>query len=542
MKQLFIIIIVLFSVNVFAQNVGIGTTAPTDQLHTTGAVRLQKYGGPTTRLLQIDSAGRLVATSAGAIFSNVSPFAISDNGCATGVGITSTITVTGMPTAIISSKIAVRVNITHPFVGDLKIYLFPPTGNVLTLADNNGGAGNDFTNTIFTDLATSSISTGVAPFTGHYKPMGVVAGCNIATPAISNFFTIGFGSVVPNGNWTLKVFDASGSDIGTLNSWSISFSGPESITTADENNFIPKLVGGNFIASNIFQPAGSTNIGIGTQTPSDPLTVQTASGVAGITHTDGTVALKTIVNSSGGFFGTTTNHPFYLLSNGSTKVTILSNGNVGIGNVTPTTAGLVVNKVVGNTNAVFGSATTGVSIQTNYPGIGFNTYYNAGSFNIASGGAGYIGVDPSNSKIILSNSGGIAAANAATALQDKMWIEYDGTVSMGSSNLNAENNTLGSGYKLKVFGKIISEEVRVQLKTAWPDYVFEKNYKKLSLTELEKFLEKNKHLPNIPSAKEIETDGQHLGEIQRKMLEKIEELSLYVIELKKEIDILKIKN
>ena len=61
------------------------------------------------------------------------------------------------------------------------------------------------------------------------------------------------------------------------------------------------------------------------------------------------------------------------------------------------------------------------------------------------------------------------------------------------------------------------------------------------MEELEKYVDENKHLPNIPSAKEIEKDGQHLGEIQRKMLEKIEELSLYVIELKKEIDILKKK-
>ncbi len=115
----------------------------------------------------------------------------------------------------------------------------------------------------------------------------------------------------------------------------------------------------------------------------------------------------------------------------------------------------------------------------------------------------------------------------------------DGTVYLGSNNLDNENLNIGSGYKLRVFGKIIGEEVRVQLKNAWPDYVFEKDYKRLSLSDLEKFVNENKHLPNMPSAKEIERDGQHLGEMQRKMLEKIEELSLYVIELKKEIDLLK---
>ncbi len=115
----------------------------------------------------------------------------------------------------------------------------------------------------------------------------------------------------------------------------------------------------------------------------------------------------------------------------------------------------------------------------------------------------------------------------------------DGTVYMGSSNLDNENLNLGTGYKLRVFGKIISEEVRVQLKNAWPDYVFENNYKKLSLNELEQFVKENKHLPNIPSAKEIEKDGQMLGDLQRKMMEKIEELSLYIIDQNKAIEALK---
>ncbi|NOU38138.1 MAG: hypothetical protein HOO89_05450 [Ferruginibacter sp.] len=222
--------------------------------------------------------------------------------------------------------------------------------------------------------------------------------------------------------------------------------------------------------------------------------------------------------------------------------TLYNNGiNIGIGNTNPTTAGLVVDKVVGNTNAIFGSNTSGVSVQTSWPGIGFNTYYSSGSIMIATGGAGYIGADPTTGRLILANTSANATAGAYNALQDKMWIANDGTVSLGSSNLNAENTTLGAGYKLKVYGKVLSEEVRVQLKTAWPDYVFDKNYKKLTINELEKYVDLHKHLPNIPSAKEIEIDGQHLGEIQRKMIEKIEELSLYVIELKKEIDILKEK-
>jgi uncharacterized protein YaiE (UPF0345 family) len=112
----------------------------------------------------------------------------------------------------------------------------------------------------------------------------------------------------------------------------------------------------------------------------------------------------------------------------------------------------------------------------------------------------------------------------------------------GDFLIGTNNLTSGAGYKLRVGGKIFSEEVRVQLQSSWPDYVFDKRYKKLSIDELEKYVNENYHLPNIPSAAEVEKDGQHLGEIQRKMLEKIEELSLYVIELKKEIDLLKSSN
>ena len=257
-----------------AQNVGIGTTTPTDQLHTTGGVRLQKYSGPTTRMLQIDSSGRIVATAAGAVFANTTPQAITDNGCATGAGITSNIVISGQPNvAIQSSRIAVRVNITHTYVADLRIFLFPPGANVLTLASGNGGGGNNFTNTIFTDLAPSSISTGTAPFSGQYKPIGGVAACSVPNTGVSNFSAIGGGTIIPNGTWTLRVFDAAVGDVGVLNDWSISFTGPESITTADENNFIPKLVGGNLIPSNIYQPAGSSNIGIGTTTPTAKLDV-----------------------------------------------------------------------------------------------------------------------------------------------------------------------------------------------------------------------------------------------------------------------------
>jgi hypothetical protein len=95
------------------------------------------------------------------------------------------------------------------------------------------------------------------------------------------------------------------------------------------------------------------------------------------------------------------------------------------------------------------------------------------------------------------------------------------------------------GYKLAVDGKAICTELVVRLVPNWPDYVFDKKYKLLTLEEVEDFIQKNNHLPRIPSAKTLEANGLSLGEMQKLQMEKIEELTLYVIELKKEIEKLK---
>ncbi|MDH7459628.1 hypothetical protein QEG73_00005, partial [Chitinophagaceae bacterium 26-R-25] len=69
----------------------------------------------------------------------------------------------------------------------------------------------------------------------------------------------------------------------------------------------------------------------------------------------------------------------------------------------------------------------------------------------------------------------------------------------------------------------------------WADYVFEPSYKLPALDSIAAFIGKNKHLPEIPSASAIEKDGQDVGEIQKQLLKKIEELTLYVIEQNKQI-------
>jgi hypothetical protein len=94
------------------------------------------------------------------------------------------------------------------------------------------------------------------------------------------------------------------------------------------------------------------------------------------------------------------------------------------------------------------------------------------------------------------------------------------------------------GYKLAVNGKIRTQEIKVDA-TDWPDYVFAKDYKLPSLEDTERHIKEKGHLPAIPSAEEVKANGVDLGEMNAKLLQKIEELTLHLIEVKKEIELLK---
>jgi hypothetical protein len=114
------------------------------------------------------------------------------------------------------------------------------------------------------------------------------------------------------------------------------------------------------------------------------------------------------------------------------------------------------------------------------------------------------------------------------------------------SGTNGSNAVVGigtskvpSGYALGVNGKVICGEVFVQNYSQWvfPDYVFEPNYKLRSLDELSDYLKENKHLPNIPSIKEVEKEGGiSVGDMNLRLLKTVEELTLYVLELNKQLE------
>jgi hypothetical protein len=225
----------------------------------------------------------------------------------------------------------------------------------------------------------------------------------------------------------------------------------------------------------------------------------------------------------------------HLTISATPKLTINNTGDVGIGTTAPDarlgiitggsgsgTNGFMMRNSIGDTmvrirdngSVAIGYNGTNSARPLNLEGSGMNFWYNVSTL----GGA--IFPDANNNIVMWSNSSG----PGMNVVLQPSW----GQVTIGTY-------TPATGYKLSVNGKAIFTEARVQLNASWPDYVFQPDYKLRSLEDLEKSLLINKHLPNIPPAAEAEKNGIDLGDMNRRLLEKVEELTLYIIDLNKKI-------
>ncbi|CAN5392491.1 hypothetical protein BH11BAC1_BH11BAC1_19470 [soil metagenome] len=112
-----------------------------------------------------------------------------------------------------------------------------------------------------------------------------------------------------------------------------------------------------------------------------------------------------------------------------------------------------------------------------------------------------------------------------------------GTGANTTGSVGIATDYIPSGFKLAVNGKIICEEVKVKLRAFWPDYVFKKNYKLMSIKDLREYINENGHLPGIPSAEEINNnDGLPVGETMTLLTKQVEELTLRLLEEDKRIE------
>jgi len=272
----------------------------------------------------------------------------------------------------------------------------------------------------------------------------------------------------------------------------------------------------------IMRVMGNGTVGIGTTSPQKTLHILTGDqGSSRIRIENGNTAaggrpfdLVAGVNniSQGGF-------SIYDANVAATRFLIDNNGNVGVGTTSPGAALSVVssNPVIqlfdtdynpGNGTGIgkiaFGSSAEWASIEAfRNNGTADDVTYMKFSTSFASG-AGGDGIN-----------------------MERMRITHNGNVAIGTTD--------PKGYKLAVAGNAIAEQMTVKLQADWPDYIFKKDYTLMPLGDLKTYIDKNHHLPEIPSAADVEKDGLNLGEMNKQLVKKVEELTLYLIEKDKEL-------
>jgi hypothetical protein len=193
--------------------------------------------------------------------------------------------------------------------------------------------------------------------------------------------------------------------------------------------------------------------------------------------------------------------------------------------------------IAGNTyvakNLGIGTTSSGTLLDVNgaFRGVADNSYlgFDAGTdrFGLVKkyGFFGQLAYGSTATFTISQSSGStIAASNTFTP---RLTIDNSGNVGIGTTNTQ--------GYNFAVNGTAIATSMTVKAYNSWPDYVFKPSYTLPPLTEVKTYIDQNHHLPEIPTEQQIEKDGLNLGEMNKVLVKKVEELTLYLIEKDKQI-------
>lgn len=255
---------------------------------------------------------------------------------------------------------------------------------------------------------------------------------------------------------------------------------------------------------------------------------------------------KTLINTGAGgdvVIGNTTNH-LNIISN--TQI----DGNLSISTPSSVSVGTGVTGL--SMGPFYQMATGGNYYPLSYFGFnakrtvsGTNPPWTISGDNYSNGGAGFVCDGIGNLRLFIvpktSGSGPYVDqtfTDAALIERTKVVFRADGKVGIGVS----PNADLSSDYNLFVLGGIRTEKIRVDVAANnWADFVFDKNYRLMPIAAIEKFVQINHHLPEVPSEEEVLRNGVDIVELQAKLLQKIEELTLYIVEQENRIKKLEMK-
>ncbi len=318
---------------------------------------------------------------------------------------------------------------------------------------------------------------------------------------------------------------------------------------------------GGKLYSNVLINDNGGNVGIGTNSPDATLHVERGTANGGTAEFGGSERYT--------HFNFSTDEDTYIRG-GKFNSNVLINdngGNVGIGTTSPS-AKLNIDPLgqggikIGNSNSSSGNHTS-LRLEISAAQNGYSSIQ-----SIKSAGSSY-------GDLILNNSGGnvgIGTNSPDATLHVERGTANGGTAAFGGSErythfnfstdedtyirggkfnsnvlINDNGGNVGIGtvapnYKLEVLGTVRATTFNASAGNPWPDFVFAKGFELRTLEEVEQHITENGHLPEIPSEAEVNENGINLGEMNSKLLQKIEELTLYMIDMNKRMNQLETEN